>query len=182
MDSLEPGPSSEVLLPLAEKDYVNVSRTAHILGVSVSTVYRMAETQDRRGRGLLTLVGYRRQARKRVLYSSIVRFCDSLRAKYGIEDRRPKLDGPMFRYHDEYLLPFPLTETIFSAEVLAALGYEDVRALIHLIEEGKFEAYQLVPWSAWRISRSSFANFLKKTFHQAPRCGALDRQICGGRR
>jgi hypothetical protein len=155
--------AEQLILPFAEKEYVNVPRTSRILGVGVSTVYRLAELQDKGGRALLTLVGYRRQARKRVLYSSIVRFCDSLRTRYGIEDRRPKLDNPMFRYRDEDLLPFPLSDTIGSAEALAALGYEDRRPLVCLIEEGRFDAYQLVRESAWRISRSSFKAFLATT-------------------
>ena len=115
--------SEQLILPFAEREYVNVPRTARILGVGITTVYRFAEPTDSAGRPLLTLVGYRPHARKRVLYSSIVRFCDSLRARYGIEDRRPKLDHPMFRHRDEDLLPFPL-RIRYSAEALAALGYE----------------------------------------------------------
>jgi hypothetical protein len=83
-----------------------------------------------------------------------------LRVRFGIEDRRPKLDNPMFRHRDEDLLPFPLEDTIFSAEARAALGYEDLRPLVFLIEEGHFDAYQLFRESAWRISRSSFTAFL----------------------
>ena len=90
----------QMILPFAEKEFVNVPRTARILGVSVSTVYRMAEMHDKGGRALLSLVAYRRNARKRVLYASIVRFCDGLRNRYGITDRRPKLDHPMFRHRD----------------------------------------------------------------------------------
>lgn len=156
----------QLILPFAEKEYVDVSRTARILGVSAATVYRMAEMKDRGGRALLTLVCYRRLARKRILYSSIVAFCDHLRQRYLIADRRPKLDHPMLRHRDEDLLPFPLSDTIYSAEALAALGYEDSRPLVHLIEEGLFEAYQILPaaekTSPWRISRSSFAGFLRR--------------------
>jgi hypothetical protein len=152
----------QLILPFAEKEYVDVSRTSKILGVSAATVYRMAEMKDRGGRALLTLVCYRRLARKRVLYSSIVAFCDSLRQKYLIADRRPKLDHPMLRHRDEDLLPFPLSDTIYSAEALAALGYEHTRPLVCLIEEGLFDAYQIIPESPWRISRSSFARFLHR--------------------
>jgi hypothetical protein len=34
---------------------------------------------------------------------------------------------------------------------------------MHLIEEGRFEAYQLGPEFPWRISRSSFRRFLDET-------------------
>ncbi len=155
--------ADQFILPFAEKEYVNVARAARILGVSVSTVYRLAELEDKGGRALLVLVSYRFQARKRVLYSSIVRFCDGLRAHAGIDDRRPKLDHPMFRHRDEDLLPFPLSDTIYSAEALRALGHEDRRPLVNLIEEGRFDAYQLIRESAWRISRSSFVRFLDAT-------------------
>jgi len=37
------------------------------------------------------MVEYRRGSRKRILYSSIVSFCDKLRAHYMIADRRPAL-------------------------------------------------------------------------------------------
>ena len=150
----------QLILPFAEREYVNVPRTARILGVGMGVVYRMARMKDAGGRALLTLVDYRPQARKRVLYSSIVDFCNGLRGRFGIEDRRPALDNPMFRHRDEDLLPFPLEDTIYSAEARAALGYEDLRPLVFLIEEGHFDAYQLFRESAWRISRSSFTAFL----------------------
>ncbi|MGO8759324.1 MAG: hypothetical protein ACLQG3_14490 [Terracidiphilus sp.] len=152
----------QLILPFAEKEYVDVSRTAKIFGVSLQTVYRMAEMKDRGGRALLTLISYRRLARKRILYSSIVAFCDSLRAKYGIEDRRPKLDHPVLRHRDEDLLPFPLSDTVYSAEVLAALGYEHTRPLVCLIEVGRFDAYQIISESPWRISRRSLSQFLMR--------------------
>ncbi len=150
----------QLILPFAEREYVNVPRTARILGVGMGVVYRMARMQDAGGRALLTLVDYRPQARKRVLYSSIVHFCNSLRTRFGIEDRRPKLDNPMFRHRDEDLLPFSLEDTIYSAEARAARGYEDLRPLVFLIDEGHFDAYQLFRESAWRISRTSFMAFL----------------------
>lgn len=163
---------TQLILPFAEREYVNVPRAAHILGVSFATIYRLASSRDG-GRAPLVLVSYRHGARKRVLYSSIVHFCDVLRARFYIADRRPPLDHPMFRHRDEDLLPFPLSDTIYSAEALGALGYEDRRPLTRLIEEGKFEAYQLWPESAWRISRTSFLKFLSET---------RDREVCIERR
>jgi hypothetical protein len=155
----------QFILPFAEKEYVTVQRTANILGVSEPTVYRLAGLRGRDGRELLTLVSYRRQARVRVLYSSIVRFCDGLRVKYGIPDRRPTLDAPWFRHKDLDLLPFPLPDTMDSAEAIAALGYADIRPLTCLIEEGRFEAYKLMEANrcGWRISRPMFRDFLNLT-------------------
>lgn len=153
----------QLILPFAEKEYVDVARTARIFGVGITTVYRMAEENYRDGHAAIKLVSYRHQGRKRVLYSSIVAFCDFLRAEYGIEDRRPKLDHPMLRHRDDDLLPFPLADTIFSAEVLRALGYDDRRPLAYLIEEGRFDAYRLSDDRTWRISRISFKRFLAET-------------------
>jgi hypothetical protein len=154
---------AQLILPFAEKEYVDVARTARIFSVGVSTVYRMAEEGYRDGHAAIRLVSYRHQARKRVLYSSIVAFCNFLRAEYGIADRRPNLDNPMLRHRDEDLLPFPLIDTIYSAEALAALGYDDRRPLVYLIEEGRFDAYRLSNEYTWRISRISFKRFLDET-------------------
>lgn len=87
----------------------------------------------------------------------------------------------MLRHHDEDLLPFPLTDTIGSAEALRALGYEDLRPLIYLIDEGRFDAYQLVAWSPWRISRSSFGVFVKKARPETSNSAKLIRQSCLGK-
>jgi hypothetical protein len=158
---LEPG--DQLILPFAEKEYLDVARTARIFGVGITTVYRLIRAYSRCGHAAIKLVTYRPKARKRVLYSSIVGFCNFLRAKHGIPDRRPKLDHPVLRHRDEDLLPFPLSDTIYSAEALRALGHVDLRPLMHLIEEGRFEAYQLGPEFPWRISRSSFRRFLDET-------------------
>ena len=159
--SRHPIPADQMLLPFAEKEYVSISRVARILGISISAVYRLAVMPDGTGKPTLTLVDYRKRGKKRVLYSSILNFCNKLRVRHGIEDRRPKLDHPMFRHRDEDLLPFPLSDTIYSAEALSALGYEDIRSLVYLIEEGRFDAYHLYRKAEWRISRSSFARFLE---------------------
>jgi hypothetical protein len=168
---------AEFIPDFAEKEYIDVRRTARIFGVGMSTVYRMAEKGYRDGRSAIEFVSYRRQMRKRVLYSSIIAFCDFLRAEYGVENRRPKLDGPMLRHRDEDLLPFPLSDTIYSAEVLSALGYEDRRPLVRLMEEGRFDAYRLTVEYTWRISRSSFISFLKKTQHRESDYTVADRRI-----
>lgn len=86
------------------------------------------------------------------------------------------------RHRDEDILPFPLSDTIYSAEVLSALGYEDRRPLVNLIEEGRFDGYRLSAEYMWRISRSSFLRFLKKTQHRESGYTASDRRSLVGRR
>ena len=154
--------SSQLILPFAEREYVDVARCARILGVSWTTVHRLAATVDIHNKPFISMVEYRRGARKRILYSSIVYFCDRLRNQYMIADRRPALTNPLFRHRDEDLLPFPLSDTISSLEALEAMGYHPrtTRTLASLIEEGHFEAYRLVLDNPWRISRTSFAAYL----------------------
>jgi hypothetical protein len=163
LSDVEPCASIGLVAPFAEKDYVDLKRTACILGSSILTAYRLAETKDRGGRGMLSLVDYRPRARKRILYSSIVRLCDDLRKKFAIDDRRPPLGNSSFRHRDEDLLPFPMKDTIYTAEAMRALGYCDYKPIMRLIEEGRFDSYQLMPGSEWRISRSSFLRFLAAT-------------------
>lgn len=158
---MTPNPD-QILLPFAEREYVDVKRAARILGVSETTVFRLAATLDGEGRPLITLIEYRRGARKRILYSSLVRFCDGLRVKYGIPDRKPPLANPIFRHKDSDLLPFSLSDTIGMKVALEALGFVNTRPVVHLIEEGAFEAYQIFSETHWRISRTSFADFLTK--------------------
>lgn len=155
--------SDQILLPFAEREYVDVNRTARILGVSATTVLRLAATRDPSGQFLLNLIDFRRGARKRILYSSIVRFCDRIRAKFGIPDRRPPLSNPIFRHKDDDLLPFPISDTIGIKAVLPPLGFVDKRPVVNLIEEGAFEAYQIYNETPWRISRTSFLAFMEKT-------------------
>lgn len=167
MASLEAIPESrypaEVVPDCAENEYIDVSRTARIFGVGVSTVYRMAKDSYRDGRAAIKFMACRHSERKRVLYSSIIAFCDFLRAQYSIDDRRPRLDRPWLRHRDEDLLPFPLSDTIHSTEVLRALGYQDRRPMVNLIKDGRFDAYRLSAEYVWRISFSSFKRFLQET-------------------
>jgi hypothetical protein len=120
----------------------------------------MAATVGFDGCPLVSMIEYRKGARRRILYSSIVRYCDQLRLKYNIVDRRPRLANSFLRHRDEDLLPFPLADTIRSTETLEALGYTAHSALVSLVEEGRFDAYKLVGGKEWRISRSSLAAFI----------------------
>lgn len=150
-------PFAQLLLPFAEKEYIDVPRAARILGVSDTTVV----TEIYR-RGLIAMIDYAPRKRKRVLYQSVVEFCDSLRVLYAIKDRRPPLDNPVLRYRDEDLLPFPLRDTIGVVQLPRYLGYGSVSPVRLLLEEGRFEAYQLYRGSPWRISRKSVLEYVQR--------------------
>jgi hypothetical protein len=155
----------QILLPFAEKEWISMDRTARILGINVASAYRLRSMRDAHGRPLLDVIDYGAGRRQRVLYASVVRYCDSLRDLYCIPDRRPRLAGSLFRHRDEDLLPFPLSDTIDVTRALACVGYESEEGVYGLIEEGAFEAYRILPvaGSPWRISRSSFAAWLDRT-------------------
>ena len=142
----------QLLLPFAEREYIDMRRAMRILGLSHSSV-RNLFLQEK-----ISIVDYRKGSRKRVRYSSIVDLCDRLRAEAGIPDRRPKLDAPHFRHRDEDLLPFPLSDTIGIKDVQDILGYASRTPIYKMIEEGRFEAYKL---ATWRFSRTSFAAYMQ---------------------
>jgi excisionase family DNA binding protein len=153
--AIVPAPEIE-LEPFPEREYIDVARAARILGVSGTTVRELYE------RGLIEMVDYAPRKRKRVLYRSIVDFCDHLRRRYCIKDRRPTLDSPVFRHRDEHLLPFPISDTITIEQTAEILGYSSPTPVRLMIEEGRFEAYQFFPCKHWRISRVSLAKYLNE--------------------
>jgi hypothetical protein len=163
---------SQILLPFAEREYIDVGRTAKILGVSHGTVTTL------HAQGKIEIIEYAKRAWKRVLYRSVVDFCDSLRIRYAIADRRPKLSHHMFRHRDEDLLPFPLTDTISPKEAMHYVHYTSPTSLTKLIEEGHFDAYRLMLGSSWwRISRTSFASYLNGlSGSRAPKSNSEDSQ------
>lgn len=146
----------QLLLPFAEREYIDVMRAANILGIGRSTVY------DLHRRGYIEMLDYALHKRKRVRYRSIIEFCDRLRKQYCIQDRRPPLSHPMFRHHDRDILPFPLDDTMTLEQVAEVLGYVTVIAVRRMVEEGRFEAYQLFPGSPWRVSKTSFSAYLQR--------------------
>lgn len=148
----------QLLLPFAEREYIDVKRAARILGVGLTTItdlYAVARIE---------MIDYAKHKRKRVRYSSIVDLCDQLRKQYGIDDRRPVLSSTIFRHRDEDLLPFPLNDTISLKEVIVILGYDSPTPVYKMIDEGFFEAYKISAISPWRISRSSLAEYLKGVY------------------
>jgi hypothetical protein len=166
--------SPQFVLPFAEREYVDVTRAGVILGVSGHTVLRLARS------GALEMIDYRNLSKKKVLYSSIVAFCDRLRAHYRIPDRRPVI-SPHFRHRDADLLPFRLSVTMSACEAMRALGFSDRRPLLALMQEGCFEAYRI--GNVWRISRPSFVAYLEevrahpRTVRAGSRTGPYARPI-----
>ncbi len=148
--------NQEIPVPFAEREYIDSKRAQRILGCGWGTVSRLIN------KGLIEVVEYRSSRSRKVRYRSIVGFCDHLRAHYLIPDRRPALASPLFRHKDEDLLPFRLHDTISSVEALTAMGVVDRRIISRLVEEGRFEAYRLEVGGNWRISRPSFAAYLRK--------------------
>lgn len=157
----------QLLLPFAEREYIDMARAARILGVTWSTVALLFRKR------LIEIIDYAPHKRKRVRYQSIVDFCDELRRLHAIKDRRPPLDDPMFRHLDSDLLPFPIEDTIEIDEVANILGYSSVTPVRLMIEEGRFEAYQFYPSSPWRISKRSLAEYLQRVREKAS-CSPLN--------
>lgn len=159
------------IVPAAQEHYIDLGRAARILGVHPSTIYRLTTRRRPGGGYVIGLAEYRPHARKRVLYSSILRLCDELRARHGILDRRPDLGDPLMLHRDEDLLPFPLADTMPLGDACRVLGYEKGDAVLKLITMGFFEGYQLVENAPWRVSRKSLAAFLASIRDRAPCAG-----------
>jgi len=151
--------STQLVIPFAERDWIDMEHACKILGASWATVYRLFED------GEIRVIDYRVRAWKRVHYGSIVEFCDRLRAKYAIPDRKPPLSAGFLRYRDEDVLPFALSNTITAANAMAALAIGRMEALVSLFDEGKIEAYQLVEGSIWRVSKSSLLLYMEQIRH-----------------
>lgn len=155
----------QLLLPFAEREYVDVKRAAKILGISERTVLDFC-TPVEGIKPRLEAISYAAHKRKRIRYQSIVDFCEALRTRYGIADRRPLLASSLFRHRDADLLPFPLEDTIDVKAVMEILGYASLTPIYMMIEEGRFEAYQLANLHPWRISRISLAAFIARAHGQ----------------
>lgn len=152
-----------VVAPLAESEYISVERAARILHIGIASVYRLRSRCDEYGRPFIEMLDYGHGMHKRIAYDSVVRFCDRLRECYAIRDRRPPLGPNLSRWRDSDLLPFPIDDTIGLREATDCLGYLSLSPVLKLVEEGRFEAYRLLPdpGCPWRISRSDFARWLE---------------------
>ena len=149
----------QLRLPFPDVKTIDVARCCAILRIVPATVYRLLRTPLHADPDEMSLHGYNtmRYAPIRIEYASVVRFCDVLRERHGIPDRRPE---PKFgRWRDEDLLPFPWADTITSYAAADVLGIDRSKILLR-IEAGQFEAYQIVKMSDWRISKTSFAKVI----------------------
>jgi hypothetical protein len=168
--------TAQMVLPYAEREYVDVNRCCRILGVSRQTVIRLAHSS------MLRMIAYRTMSWKKVHYASIVEFCDRLREQHKIPNRRPTLSSTGLRHRDEDLLPFPLKDTIAAEQAYAALGVFRHQLLIELIQEGRFEAYRIVPGAPWRIYGPSFSKYVeeaRKGVKDGPRAYIVSTTDCG---
>lgn len=145
---------NQMVLPFAEREYVDMPRACRILGASWTMVNRMSAS------GFLILVDFRRRGRKRVHYASLVEHCTRLREQYAIPERRAPLASELLRHRDDEILPFPLRDTIAAIDAAAILGYSQKYSVWKLCEEGRFEAYRLHPCAPWRISLPSLQAYL----------------------
>ncbi|MGC2108233.1 MAG: hypothetical protein WA655_01870 [Candidatus Korobacteraceae bacterium] len=147
---------AQIVLPFAEREYIDARRACRILGVSYRTLMRLAMS------GRVSWLDHGKLSWKRVRYKSVVNYCDRIREDHKIADQRPQLSAPYLRHKDEDLLPFPLQDTISAEQALEFLGFAKTDSLVRLIEEGRFEAYQLVPQAPWRVSRRSLLSYLDR--------------------
>jgi len=150
------------LLPAPEHHFVDAQRAADILDVSRNRIFTMLKS------GVLR--GYQLDESKqwKVLYESIVELCDKLRLRHNIADRRTRTLRPGSRWRDAELLPIPKEDTVTVEDAMTGLNTHR-RMVEHLIEEGRFEAYQLYPSASWRISKTSLYAFAAEKSRQLAR-------------
>jgi hypothetical protein len=140
------------LLPIPENKVIDADRAAGILNVSRTTIWDLLDEKLLRGYQL------GRSQPWNILYDSVVELCDDLRLRFHIADRRKRqqlvIAPPLARFQ----LAFPAEDTISLNEAAVGLGSQR-KIVLHLIEEGKFDAYQLYERGSWRISKSSLFAF-----------------------
>lgn len=150
---------------------IDARRACSILGIGYRTLQRLGAD------GVIEWFNPSQCSWKRVRYYSIVEFCDRLRQEYRITDRRPTLSAPYVRHRDEDLLPFPLRDTLGTEEALdimgLSVGNRGHRFGQMVLEEWRFEAYQLIPQSPWRVSRLSLLAYMDSA--SKPQCNDRDR-------
>ncbi len=149
-------------LPFAVAETIDVQRASLILHVSKATVLRL--------RKLGRLRGYQHQMSSswHIEYTSVVTFCDDLRVRYAIPDKRPRLSRPGLRWRDDQLLPFPFSDTIGSSHVATRLNCDRVKVGF-LCQEGRLLSYRLLDedGSPWRIYAPSLEAYIQRLHDQA---------------
>src|ERR1039458_922500 len=100
--------TQKLALPIQRSAEVDIARVAGIFGVTVASARGMAEDGLFPGSYKVSVL-----TPWRINYDSVVAYCDRLRLEYRISARMAPL-APGRRHRDEDLLPFPLTETIYT--------------------------------------------------------------------
>ncbi len=159
-------PSPRLVLPFQRNEDIDVARTAKILGVSTRLIIDLIE--DGLLPGAYRLVGTK--SPYRILYTSVVEYCENLRVRYCIADHRPPLAKGR-RRRDEDLLPFPLSDTMSVRECAQMLDC-DPKSIVKLIDVGHLVGYQIrveTCGSPWRISRASLNRYVDNLHAMARR-------------
>lgn len=116
-------------------EWISFERAAKILGVPIAFIYRLGIAAGDDERTSLEIRRLSSNAPSAVRYSSVVRFCDALRARYCIPDDRAPLPDRRARHADPCLLPFALDCTIDLLNAAKLLGC-DRQAVRSLLREG----------------------------------------------
>lgn len=152
----------KIALPFQRSAEVDMRRARKILGISGQTVQRMIRA------GLLR--GYPGIGGTRIEYQSIVAHCNDLRLQYHISAASSPR-AAVGRQRDRDILPFPLDETIYTADAMVRLDCSK-QAVLHLIEEGALVAYRvgasLGAGAPWRIHEKSLDRYLASLHAHLP--------------
>jgi excisionase family DNA binding protein len=160
-------------LPFQKTQEIDVERVRKILGVSKQTIRRMLDNK--------LIRAYRAEDKWgswRIEYSSVVEYCNKLRVLHAISDKRVGLGGSRRRYRDHELLPFPLDQTVYVAEVQERLECS-ATAITHLIDSGKLVGYQVLfetPGCPWRIHAPSVDKYLASLHAMAGKSAILTKR------
>jgi excisionase family DNA binding protein len=152
----------KLALPWTEREEIDVQRAARILGISKATVLRIAHSGQLR---YYTLTGD--DSSSRILYESVVDYCDRLRLHYLIPARHKRIPGRRLR--DDQVLPFPLAETVGIDYVKQALHCQD-KTVCALIDSGDLVAYKINQDSSrghWRIHLPSVERYIARLHRMA---------------
>ena len=158
-------------MPFRDYEMIDVARAEKILGASKNAVIRLIKAGH-----LAAMQRGGERGHWSVRYWSVVEYCDFLRKKHGIPDRRRELAHSGARWRDDELLPFALTDTL---NVPLAMRVMDIpkRTLHQKLEDGTIESYQLMDGWDWRISRTSLKAFHERRLRYAETVPRSDFRI-----
>jgi excisionase family DNA binding protein len=161
--------SPRLELPAQSCQEIDVRRAARILGVSKGTVGTMLKNE------LLRCYRVGSDKTWRILYDSVIGYCNLLRVHYRISEDRLLRKPQRGRLRDEDLLPFPLALTISAREAQDRLRIRREN-VIYLIEQGDLVGYQILvdqKASPWRIFAPSLERYIASLHVQAQAKGKV---------